>query len=158
MIPIFSRHAVLFRTRSSVASSLTRRLCRRPPTQAAFNFYLCHSYATKNKLKSTASFVPGSKSPITDESARQEYGKCEAAMQASIDFFRKDCAVSENRALGRITPALLSPVKVKLPENPKGVKLEELATVGVREGSTLLITLYNEHVKFSLLFRICDQL
>ena len=89
--------------------------------------------------------------PITDESARQEYAKCEATMQASIDFFRKDCAASENRALGRITPALLSPVKVKLPDNPKGVKLEELATVGIREGSTLLITLYNEHVSFPLL-------
>src|SRR6266540_6335188 len=137
MIRIIARHA-LFRTGSFVTSSLTRCLCRRSPTQATF--YSSHGYAPKNKLKSTASFVPGSKMPITDESARQEYAKCEATMQASIDFFRKDCAASENRALGRITPALLSPVKVKLPENPKGVKLEELATVGIREGSTLLIT------------------
>jgi ribosome recycling factor len=86
---------------------------------------------------------------ITDESACQEYVKCEAAMQASTDYFRKDCAAAENRALGRVTPALLTPVKVKLPENPNGVRLEELATVGVREGSTLLITLFNEHVSVS---------
>lgn len=71
-------------------------------------------------------------------------------MQAATDYFRKECAASESRALGRVTPALLSPVKVKLPENPKGTttRLEELATVGVREGSTLLITLFNEHVGF----------
>lgn len=85
--------------------------------------------------------------PITDESARQEYAKCEAAMKASTDYFRKDCVTAENRALGRVTPALLSSVKVKSPENPNGVRLEELATVGVREGSTLLITLFNEHVR-----------
>jgi len=108
---------------------------------------LVRGYATKNKAKSTATFVPGSKQPITDETARQEYTKCEAAMQTSVDWFRKECAASENRALGRVTPALLSPVRVKLPENPKGVKLEELATIGVREGSTLLVTLFNEHVR-----------
>ncbi|KAF9527620.1 ribosome recycling factor domain-containing protein [Crepidotus variabilis] len=102
-------------------------------------------YASKNKAKSTTSFVPGSKQPITDEAARQEYTKCEATMQAAVEYFRKECATSENRALGRITPALLEPVRVKLPDNPKGAKLEELATVGVREGSTLLITLFDEH-------------
>ncbi|KAJ3514867.1 hypothetical protein NLJ89_g2121 [Agrocybe chaxingu] len=102
-------------------------------------------YASKNKSKSTASFVPGSKQPITDETARAEYAKCETAMQTAVDWFRKECAASEARALGRVTPALLSPVRVKLPENPKGAKLEELATVGVRNGSTLLITLFNEH-------------
>jgi len=110
------------------------------------------SYAThnNNKLKSTSSFVPSSKQPITDASALQEYAKCKAAMQAATDYFRKECAASENRALGRVTPALLSPVRVKLPENPKGTttRLEELATVGVREGSTLLITLFDEHVGF----------
>jgi len=68
-------------------------------------------------------------------------------MKASVDYFRKDCAAAENRALGRVTPALLSPVRVKLPDHPNGVRLEELATVGVREGSTLLITLFNEHVR-----------
>ncbi|KAF8156637.1 ribosome recycling factor domain-containing protein [Crassisporium funariophilum] len=102
-------------------------------------------YATKNKAKSTASFVPGSQQPITDEAARLEYTKAEDAMKTSVEWFRKECAASESRALGRVTPALLSPVRVKLPDNPQSVKLEELATVGVREGSTLLITLFDEH-------------
>ncbi|KDR76485.1 hypothetical protein GALMADRAFT_246857 [Galerina marginata CBS 339.88] len=106
---------------------------------------LQRSYASKNKVKSTSSFVPGSKQPITNEAAQQEYAKAEAAMQTSVDWFRKECAASEARALGRVTPALLSPVRVKLPDNPKPVRLDELATVGVREGSTLLITLFDEH-------------
>lgn len=72
-------------------------------------------------------------------------------MKAAVEFFRKDCAASENRALGRVTPGLLAPVRVKLPDNPKGARLEELATVGVREGSTLLITLFDEHVSPFLL-------
>ncbi|CAA7263248.1 unnamed protein product [Cyclocybe aegerita] len=119
---------------TSVSGSISR-------TQLSFQ----RGYASKNKSKSTASFVPGSKQPITDEAARAEYAKCETAMQTAVDWFRKECAASEARALGRVTPALLSPVRVKLPENPKGAKLEELATVGVRDGSTLLITLFNEH-------------
>jgi len=75
-------------------------------------------------------------------------------MKASVDFFRKDCAAAENRALGRVTPALLSPVRVKLPEHPNGVRLEEVATVGVREGSTLLVTLFSEHVRGLLFFEL----
>jgi len=84
-------------------------------------------------------------------------------MSMSVDWFRKECAASEARALGRVTPALLSPVRVKLPDNPKPMRLEELATVGVREGSTLLITLFDEHVRFfrSLIHKInatsCDS-
>lgn len=106
-------------------------------------------YATKNKPKSTSSFVPGSKQPIADPAAQQEYAKAETAMSTSVDWFRKECAASEARAAGRVTPALLSPVRVKLPDDPRPMKLEELATVGVREGSTLLITLFDEHVSMS---------
>ncbi|PPR08296.1 hypothetical protein CVT24_002454 [Panaeolus cyanescens] len=103
------------------------------------------SYATKNKSKSTATFVPGSKQPITDPEALKEYEKAEASMKASVEWFRKECAASETRAHGRVTPALLSPVRVKLPDNPKPLRLEEVATVGVREGSTLIVTLFDEH-------------
>ena len=106
------------------------------------------NYASKNKVKSTAAFIPGSKQPITDEAAREEYAKAENAMSVAVDWFRKECAASEARALGRVTPALLSPVRVKVPGTAKSSHLEELATVGVREGTTLLITLFDEHVRF----------
>jgi hypothetical protein len=107
------------------------------------------NYASKkSKVKSTAAFIPGSKQPITDKAAQEEYTKTEGAMSATVDWFRKECAASEARALGRITPALLSPVRVKVPGMEKSLLLEEVATVGVREGTILLITLFDEHVRF----------
>ena len=69
-------------------------------------------------------------------------------MSVAVDWFRKECAASEARALGRITPALLSPVRVKIPGMTKSLHLEEVATVGVREGTTMLVTLFDEHVRF----------
>ena len=114
------------------------------------------NYASKNKVKSTAAFIPASKQPITNEAAREEYAKTENAMSVAVDWFRKECAASEARALGRVTPALLSPVRVKLPGMTKNLHLEELATVGVREGTTLLITLFDENVRFLRLnFPVC---
>ena len=96
--------------------------------------------------KNTANLVPGSKMPITDEVAREEYSKTEIKMQAALEWFRKDCAEGEARASGRVTPALLTPVRVKLPDSEALFRLDELATVGVRDGSTLIITLFDEDV------------
>ena len=87
--------------------------------------------------------------PITDEAARQEYVKAETTMTTAAEWFRKECASSEVRASGRVTPALLSPVRVKLPSGGKEYKLEELATVGVRDGTTLLVTLFDQNVSLS---------
>ncbi|KAG6837455.1 hypothetical protein H0H93_008998 [Arthromyces matolae] len=106
---------------------------------------LIHSrtYASAKKgAKSTSSFVPGSKQPITDPAAQEEYAKAEAAMKNAVEWYRKDCATLESRASGRVTPALLSPVRVKL--HDAEMRLEEVATVGVREGSTLIVTPFQE--------------
>ncbi|KAL1717043.1 ribosome recycling factor domain-containing protein [Schizophyllum commune] len=92
--------------------------------------------------KSTASFVPHSKQKFADEAAQQEYDKAEEKMKAAVEWFRKDCASAEARASGRVTPQLLSPVRVKIEGGE--YRLEEVATVGVREGSTLLVTLFDE--------------
>lgn len=130
--------------RHSLSTSLTR------PSTLSVQLPHQHRrhYASKNKVKSTATFIPGSKQPITNQVTREEYAKTEEAMSLAVDWFRKECAASEARALGRVTPALLSPVRVKVPGNAKNFQLEELATVGVREGTTLLITLFDEHVRF----------
>ena len=127
---------------------LSTSLTRSPTVFAQLPLRHRRSYASKNKVKSTAAFIPGSKQPITDEAVREEYAKTESAMAAAVDWFRKECAASEARALGRFTPALLSPVRVKIPGVEKKLHLEELATVGIREGTTLLITLFDEHVRF----------
>lgn len=65
-------------------------------------------------------------------------------MKMAVDWFRKECQGFETRASGRVTPALLSPVRVKLDE--KEYRLEEVATVGVRDGSILMVTLFEEKV------------
>lgn len=68
-------------------------------------------------------------------------------MNTAVEWFRKECAAIETRASGRVTPSVLAPVRVFLPGNPEtGLKLEEVATVGVRDGSMLLITLFEEDV------------
>lgn len=69
-------------------------------------------------------------------------------MQASVEWYRKECAAVEARASGRVTPALLSSVRVKLPSSNTDMRLEEVATVGVRDGSTLLVTVFEEDVRF----------
>jgi len=115
------------------------------PTIPHRTLVLRRTYASvKKQSKSTATLIPGSKQPITDPAAQEEYAKAESSMKAAVEWYRKECAAVETRASGRITPALLSPVRVRLPNNDSEVQLEEVATVGVREGSTLLITVFEE--------------
>ena len=109
------------------------------------------SYASKSKsTKSTATLIPGSKQKFANEAAIQDYEKAESKMQAAIDWYRKEVAGLETRASGRVTPAMLAPVKVELPDSKELFRLEDVATIGVREGSTLLITVFEEHVSISI--------
>lgn len=94
----------------------------------------------------TDDLIPGSQRILAGE----EYGKAEGKMQAIVEKYRKEVASLETRAVGRVTPDMLHPVRVMLPHNQgadgKGVRLDELATVGVKEGTSLLITVFEEHV------------
>ncbi|CDO73685.1 hypothetical protein BN946_scf185015.g13 [Trametes cinnabarina] len=99
--------------------------------------------ATKgSKGVSTDALIPASERIVSSE----EYKKTEAKMQTVLEWFRKEVAGLETRATGRVTPALLSPVRVKVPgaSDSRGVRLEEVATVGVKEGTTLLVTVFEE--------------
>ncbi|KAJ3564742.1 hypothetical protein NP233_g8090 [Leucocoprinus birnbaumii] len=96
----------------------------------------------KNKMKSTDRLIPGSQQPITDKAALEEYNKASSSMSTSVEWFRKECQGLETRASGRVTPAMLSPVRVKLDDRDH--RLEEIATVGVRDGTILLVTLFDE--------------
>lgn len=120
----------------------------RPIPVATTSTIYIRPYASKAKAtKSTATLIPGSQQKLTDESSIEEYGKAEKKMQAAVEWYRKEVIGLETRASGRVTPALLAPVRVELPDS-KGelLKLEDVATVGVREGSTLLVTVFEEHV------------
>ncbi|KAF7289128.1 Protein kinase domain-containing protein [Mycena chlorophos] len=92
--------------------------------------------------KSTAEFVPGSRQPITDEAARAEYKQADDKMTAAVEWFRKECAAVETRATGRVTPAVLDPVRVNM--DGREVRLTEVATVGVRDGSVLIVTVFDD--------------
>ncbi|KAF8488075.1 ribosome recycling factor [Gautieria morchelliformis] len=117
------------------------------------------SYASKNKGKakqapqsdvkgshatSTSGFIPTSQRALSDEAAQAEYDKTSTKMVAAVDWLRKEVAGITARAIGHVTPAILDSVKVILPENSKELRLEEVATVGVREGTNLLVTLYED--------------
>ncbi|KAI3615389.1 ribosome recycling factor [Moniliophthora roreri] len=132
-VPLRRRVFVALETKARVCSA-TLQLPRPIPCQR-------RTYA---KAKSTANLVPGSQQPITDEAAREEYKKCEEKMKTAVDWFRKECGTIQARASGRITPAVLSPVRVRLPRDDHQYKLEEVATVGVRDGNMLMVTVFDE--------------
>lgn len=110
----------------------------------------------------TASLTPGSQQALTDPAAREEYARADAKMAASLEWFRREVAQLEARASGRVTPRLLAPVRVSLFVTPSAsgagagagsgpgaqkVRLEEVATVGVRDGSTLIVTVFDPQVR-----------
>lgn len=115
---------------------------------------LSHTYASKSKAKSTASFVPGSKQLFESEETRDEYAKAESKMASAVDWFRKEVAAFETRASGRVTPALLSPVRIEA-RRGEATKLEEVATVGIKDGSVLIVTVFDEHVRCAFSLFIC---
>ncbi|KIY48444.1 ribosome recycling factor [Fistulina hepatica ATCC 64428] len=63
-------------------------------------------------------------------------------MKGPVDYFRKECSLVEVRASGRVMPAVLDPVRVKMGNAVS--RLHDLATIGVRDGSMLLVTLFDE--------------
>jgi len=121
------------------------------------------SKATKAQLKSsnfdgqkhgtvtTDHLLPGSQVRIA-ESALGEYRKCEERMVVAVEWYRKEVAKMENRASGRVTPEILAPISVKIPgRGANGVRIEEVATVGVKDGSVLIVTVFEDSVSNSIL-------
>jgi hypothetical protein len=122
-------------------------------------------HSSKRAPVSTASLTPGSQQALTDPAARDEYARADAKMVACVERFRREVAQLEARASGRVTPRLLDPVRVSgvAPPSPsesssgsgpvagaKKGRLEEVATVGVRDGSTLVVTVFDPHVSLLL--------
>jgi len=102
----------------------------------------------------TDQLLPGSQLRIS-ESALDEYRKCEEKMVMTVEWYRGEVAKMENRASGRVTPEILAPVSVKIPgRGANGVRIEEVATVGVKDGSVLIVTVFEDsslpHVETAL--------
>jgi hypothetical protein len=95
----------------------------------------------------STTLIPRSQRILDSPAALAEYNLAKDKMQTSVDWYRKECGNLEMRASGRVTPALISPLKVPLPGHGHGVRLEEIATVGVRDGSVLWIVAFEEQVR-----------
>ncbi|KAH9968207.1 ribosome recycling factor domain-containing protein [Russula dissimulans] len=119
------------------------------------------SNSTKRGAIATASLTPGSQQTLTDPAAREEFARADAKMAACVERLRREVAQLEARATGRVTPQLLAPVRVSVAPTSsasasggKKLRLEELATVGVRDGSTLIVTVFDpqnlKHVQDAL--------
>ncbi|KAF8589118.1 ribosome recycling factor, partial [Ramaria rubella] len=94
--------------------------------------------------RSTSGLIPTSQRALKDENSQAEYDKVSAKMVAAVDWLRKEVAGLKARGVGHVTPAILDPIKIVLPGSSKELRLEEVATVGVREGANLIITLFED--------------
>jgi ribosome recycling factor len=73
------------------------------------------------------------------------FNATEVRMKKILENFRKDAKDMEFRTSGKVTSDLLSPVRIPM-EDGKLVKLEDVATVGVRDGTALVITVFDDTV------------
>jgi ribosome recycling factor len=67
-------------------------------------------------------------------------------MDHTLEWYKRELSQMEARVSGRVVPSLLDPVRVRIKGSGGAVKLEEVATVGVRDGNVLDITLFDEAV------------
>ncbi|KAJ1302094.1 hypothetical protein OPQ81_000925 [Rhizoctonia solani] len=66
-------------------------------------------------------------------------------MDTTLEWFKRELAQMESRVSGRVVPSLLDPVRVKLKDaGGAPVRLDQVSTVGVRDGNVLVITLFDE--------------
>lgn len=95
----------------------------------------------------TARLVSGSQRVLGGED-QAEYERTEERMSVAIDWFRREVAGMEARGAGRVTPDVLKPVRVTLPgaSDATPVSLQDIATVGVRDGTTLVVTAFEDSV------------
>jgi hypothetical protein len=98
----------------------------------------------KMKGGSTQKLVPTSQNTHGDE-FEEEKRNLDGKMTASVKWFKAQAALTETRTSGRVTPTMLDSVRVELPDTPPQ-KLAEVATVGVKDLSTLLVTAYEAEV------------
>ncbi|CAE7209874.1 unnamed protein product [Rhizoctonia solani] len=72
-------------------------------------------------------------------------GQASRKMDTTLEWFKRELAQMESRVSGRVVPSLLDPVRVKLKDSGGvAIRLDQVSTVGVRDGNVLVITLFDE--------------
>lgn len=69
----------------------------------------------------------------------------------AYEHFVREMGTLETRGSGRITAALLDPVRVDVGEGTRK-KVGEVASVGVKEGNVLVVTVFDENVSCAFWF------
>lgn len=105
----------------------------------------------KLKGRSNEKLVPTSQNTHGDE-FQEEKRNLDEKMAASVRWFKAQVTLTETRTSGRAAPTMLDSVRVELPDVPSQ-RLAEVATVGVKDLSTLLITAYEAEVRPLVAFR-----
>lgn len=110
--------------------------------------------STKGKGKSrhnhNEELVPGHASALEEVDAIDSE-KVQNKMKNAVEWFRKEVASLESRGSGRVSTALLDPVKVSLNKGEQSVRLQEVATVSVREGNVLVVSVFEDEVSTVIL-------
>lgn len=96
----------------------------------------------------TQKLIPTSQNAHGDE-FQEEKRNLDEKMAASVRWFKAQVVLTETRTSGRATPTMLDSIWVKLPDVPPQ-KLVEVATVGVKDLSVLLVTAYEAEVWFTV--------
>lgn len=147
--------SILLYTRSYASKSKKHNSSKDQPKETKAQLKSSKFDGQKHGTVTTDQLLPGSQLRIP-ESALGEYQKCEERMVAAVEWYRKEVAKMENRASGRVTPEILAPVLVKIPgRGANGVRIEEVATVGVKDGSVLIVTVFEDSVSIRFAFIRC---
>ncbi|GJJ10494.1 hypothetical protein Clacol_004720 [Clathrus columnatus] len=127
---------VLFQRKSIV---LTRYYASNKPNSKG-----SHSTTTKN-------LIPASQRAFLDETIQSEYDKTSEKMTFTVEWVRKEVAGFIARGVGHVSPAILDPVRVVLQDEnsretktTREVRLNDIATIGIREGNNIFLTLHND--------------
>lgn len=95
-------------------------------------------------------------SPVAISEEEEVIEQAGQKMHATVEWYKRELVQMEARVSGRVVPSLLDPIRVKLKGNAgASLRLDEVATVGVREGNVLVITLFDEAVSFYRLRTRC---
>lgn len=91
-------------------------------------------------------FVPTSQNAF-GETYQTERKDADDRMTASVNWFKAQATAVETRSSGRVTPDILDGIRVNLgQEGMESVKLVDIATVGVKNGNTIVVTVFDQEV------------
>jgi ribosome recycling factor len=99
-------------------------------------------------------FVPSSSMPHGAEYDKEEKSADEK-MNASLKWLKEQSRNVEVRSSGRVVPDVLDGVKVPMDDGSGGefeASLKEVATIGVKNGNVLVVTVFDEHVSRTFSF------